>query len=55
MSRIGKAPITVPAGVQVTLAGQTVSVKGPKGRLAWTVADESVIRQEAGAVSLSLR
>lgn len=34
MSRIGKAPITVPAGVDVTIAGQNVAVKGPKGQMA---------------------
>ncbi len=55
MSRIGKAPITVPAGVQVTLDGQTVTVKGPKGQLAWTVADEVLIKQEDGALTLALR
>ena len=33
MSRIGKAPITVPSGVDVTIAGGTVTVKGPKGTL----------------------
>jgi large subunit ribosomal protein L6 len=33
MSRIGKAPITVPAGVDVKLDGRTISVKGPKGTL----------------------
>ena len=33
MSRIGKAPITVPAGVDVTVSGRTISVKGPKGTL----------------------
>ncbi len=33
MSRIGKAPITVPAGVDVTLDGRNISVKGPKGTL----------------------
>jgi large subunit ribosomal protein L6 len=33
MSRIGKAPIAVPAGVDVTLDGRTISVKGPKGTL----------------------
>ena len=33
MSRIGKKPVTVPAGVTVTLQGQEVSVKGPKGEL----------------------
>ncbi|MBU2135288.1 MAG: 50S ribosomal protein L6, partial [Alphaproteobacteria bacterium] len=40
MSRIGKKTVPVPNGVQVTIAGQTVKVKGPKGELSWTVADE---------------
>ena len=34
MSRIGRLPIAIPAGVDVTLDGQTVSVKGPKGAAA---------------------
>jgi len=38
MSRIGKLPIQVPAGVDVTIDGRTVSVKGPKGTLSHTVA-----------------
>jgi len=33
MSRIGKLPVTIPAGVTVTLQGNTVQVKGPKGEL----------------------
>jgi len=33
MSRIGKSPVTIPSGVEVTLNGTTVSVKGPKGTL----------------------
>ena len=33
MSRIGNKPITIPEGVQVTLDGQTITVKGPKGTL----------------------
>jgi len=36
MSRIGKRPIRLPAGVTVTLAGRDVSVSGPKGDLHWT-------------------
>ena len=39
MSRIGRKPITVPAGVDVTINGQTVIVKGPKGQLSHTLAD----------------
>jgi large subunit ribosomal protein L6 len=38
MSRIGRLPIQVPAGVDVTIDGRTVQVKGPKGTLAHTVA-----------------
>lgn len=37
MSRIGRLPIPVPAGVEVTLDGQAVTVKGPKGALSHTV------------------
>ena len=37
MSRIGRLPIPVPAGVDVAIAGQDVTVKGPKGQLALTV------------------
>lgn len=40
MSRIGRHAVTVPAGVQVQLAGQTISVKGPKGELKLTLVDE---------------
>ncbi len=36
MSRIGKKPIAIPAGIQVNVAGQTVTMKGPKGQLQWT-------------------
>jgi large subunit ribosomal protein L6 len=42
MSRIGKRPVPVPAGVTATLEGQTLSVKGPKGTLTMTVLDELV-------------
>jgi large subunit ribosomal protein L6 len=39
MSRIGRLPITVPAGVEVNIDGQVVTVKGPKGTLTHTVAE----------------
>lgn len=49
MSRIGKKTVALPKGVTVTLNGQTVSVKGPKGESSWTVADEiEVTRGEEG-------
>jgi large subunit ribosomal protein L6 len=55
MSRIGKRPISIPAGVTITIDGQNVSVKGPKGELAWTVSDEIEVRQDNGEISLSPR
>ncbi|TVT56898.1 50S ribosomal protein L6 [Amycolatopsis cynarae] len=51
MSRIGKLPITVPSGVEVTIDGQQISVKGPKGTLSHTVAEPiSVERAEDGTL-----
>ena len=55
MSRIGKKTITVPKGVTVTLDGQNVTVKGPKGERAWTVAEEVEIKQEGDELSLTPR
>ena len=55
MSRIGKKPIEIPNGVTITIDGQTVTVKGPKGQLAWTVAEEIVLTQENGAIALAPR
>ncbi|MDR1214815.1 MAG: 50S ribosomal protein L6 [Propionibacteriaceae bacterium] len=49
MSRIGKMPIPVPAGVEVKTEGQVISVTGPKGALSHTIADPiTVERSEAG-------
>jgi large subunit ribosomal protein L6 len=55
MSRIGKKAVPVPAGVQVTIEGQAVTVKGPKGQLSWTVAEEIEVRQEGAELLLSKR
>ena len=55
MSRIGKKAVAIPSGVNVTLSGQTVTVKGPKGELAWTVAEEIEVTQEAGQLTLAPR
>ena len=55
MSRIGKKPVSVPAGVNVTLDGQTVTVKGPKGQLSWTVVDEIEVKQEGAELTLTPR
>jgi large subunit ribosomal protein L6 len=43
MSRIGKIPVAVPSGVDVTLDGRQVTVKGPKGSLGLTIAEPIVI------------
>jgi len=51
MSRIGRIPVPVPAGVDVSIDGAVVSVKGPKGSLSHTVAAPiEVARDEAGAL-----
>ena len=55
MSRIGKKTITVPKGVNVTLDGQTITVKGPKGERSWTVADEIEVAQDGDGLSLTPR
>jgi large subunit ribosomal protein L6 len=46
MSRIGRSPIPVPSGVQVTVAGGRVSVKGPQGTLERAIPGEITIRQD---------
>ena len=48
MSRIGKAPISVPGGVDVTINGADVVVKGPKGTLSRTIPGAITVRSEAG-------
>ena len=53
MSRIGRLPITVPAGVDVTIDGATISVKGPKGQLTHEVAQPIVVAQEDGTLTVS--
>ncbi|WP_019202351.1 50S ribosomal protein L6 [Tsukamurella sp. 1534] len=51
MSRIGKHPVVVPTGVDVQIAGQDVTVKGPKGQLALTVSEPiTVSKNDEGAV-----
>ena len=50
MSRIGRAPITVPSGVEVTIADRRVTVKGPNGTLSRPVPGDITVRQEDGSV-----
>ena len=50
MSRIGRLPIDIPAGVTITVEGQDVAVKGPKGELSLTVARPIEVKVEEGQV-----
>ncbi len=50
MSRIGKAPIPVPSGVDVTLDGRVVRVKGPQGTLERAIPGEITVRQEEASI-----
>ncbi len=50
MSRIGRLPIDIPAGVDVKIDGSAVTVKGPKGELALTVASPIEVKIEEGQV-----
>ena len=52
MSRIGKQPVSVPSGVDVTIDGQNVSVKGPKGTLAMPLSDNIKYEVGEGAISV---
>jgi large subunit ribosomal protein L6 len=53
MSRIGRKPIPVPAGVDVNIDGQTVRIKGPKGELSHTVAEPITVEREDGVLYVS--
>ena len=55
MSRIGKKPVPIPSGVEVTLSGQSVSAKGPKGTRSFTATDDVTITREDNAVSVKPR
>lgn len=55
MSRIGKHPVPVPQGVQVQLAGQTLTAKGPKGELKLTVVDDLAVEVADGKISVKPR
>src|SRR3954468_15788535 len=56
MSRIGRLPIPVPGGVDVSIDGQTIAVKGPRGNLTHTVpAPITVARDEDGTLGVQRR
>lgn len=50
MSRIGRLPIEVPAGVDIKIDGSYVKVKGPKGEMDFTFTPDMVIKQEEGTI-----
>ncbi|HEY0035997.1 MAG TPA: 50S ribosomal protein L6 [Longimicrobium sp.] len=50
MSRIGRRPIPVPAGVDVTIDGNTVRVKGPRGELSRTLHSDVIVRRQDGEI-----
>lgn len=55
MSRIGKKPVPMPAGVSASLSGQTIEVKGPKGTRTFKATDDVTITIDDGAVTVTPR
>mgnify|MGYP001015874114 FL=1 len=53
MSRIGKQPVQVPSGVEVTIDGRQVTVKGPKGTLEHTVTEPIAVSFDDGLISVT--
>ena len=52
MSRIGRKPITVPQGVEVSVSGNTVNVKGKNGSLSLNVASPIVVKQDGTTITV---
>lgn len=53
MSRIGRMPVTLPAGVDVTVSGRSVEVRGPKGHLVRQIHPDMRVAVEGGAVTVA--
>ena len=53
MSRVAKVPVTVPSGVNVSLDGQNLSVKGPRGQLSQGIHPDVRLSQEDGALRIA--
>ena len=53
MSRVGKMPIDIPSGVTVNIAGETVTVKGPKGELSRYLPTEMLINLEGNTLTVT--
>jgi large subunit ribosomal protein L6 len=55
MSRIGKQPITLPAGVTVDISTELVTTRGPKGTLTFNILDGVQVSQDAGIITVSIK
>ena len=55
MSRIGKKPVELPSGVEASVSGQTINVKGPKGTLSFTATDDVSLNIDGDTVSVEPR
>ena len=55
MSRIGKKPVDLPKGVEASISGQTIEVKGPKGTRSFTATDDVTIAVDDGAITVTPR
>jgi large subunit ribosomal protein L6 len=53
MSRIGRMPVTIPSGVDVTINGREVTVSGPKGKLSLEVAEPIEVSQNDGVITVT--
>ncbi|HKA96900.1 MAG TPA: 50S ribosomal protein L6 [Streptosporangiaceae bacterium] len=53
MSRIGRMPVTIPSGVDVTINGREVTVTGPKGKLSVEVAEPIEVSQHDGVITVT--
>jgi len=55
MSRIGKQPITIPAGVTVTIDGSLLHAKGPKGELTQKIHPQVIVSQQEGVLTINIK
>src|SRR3954465_3295477 len=53
MSRVGKSPVKIPAGVKVNIQGKIVQAEGPKGKLSCTVHERIAIEKEGDTITLT--
>jgi large subunit ribosomal protein L6 len=52
MSRVGKSPVKIPAGVKFTISGQVVNIEGPKGKLSLTIHERIKVQKEEDTLVL---